>query len=195
MTDSNTIEHENETPKEASADRAGDLQNEEAAQNAAEERAQVGENPRDKAGSHAEKIVTKSAFLQMGFVVLGLLCVMLVVLNLVFSNVTTARWDLTTDKQFTLSPATVELLSSLDAKIAVKFFLSPNCRRPIMVCINAQKICFRNSRRRRMASLALKSSSHNRRPTKKSPRDLGSGKLPFRNATKASVLCASYSKA
>lgn len=26
MTDSNTIEHENETPKEASADRAGDLQ-------------------------------------------------------------------------------------------------------------------------------------------------------------------------
>ena len=59
MTDSNTIEHENETPKEASADRAGDLQNEEAAQNAAEERAQVGENPRDKAGSHAEKIVTK----------------------------------------------------------------------------------------------------------------------------------------
>ena len=130
MTDSNTIEHENETPKEASADRAGDLQNEEAAQNAAEERAQVGENPRDKAGSHAEKIVTKSAFLQMGFVVLGLLCVMLVVLNLVFSNVTTARWDLTTDKQFTLSPATVELLSSLDAKIAVKFFLSPNLPAP-----------------------------------------------------------------
>ena len=191
MTDSNTIEHENETPKEASADRAGDLQNEKAAQNAAEERAQVGENPRDKAGSHAEKIVTKSAFLQMGFVVLGLLCVMLVVLNLVFSNVTTARWDLTTDKQFTLSPATVELLSSLDAKIAVKFFLSPNLPAPD----NGLHQRAKDSRRRRMASLALKSSSHNRRPTKKSPRDLGSGKLPFRNATKASVLCASYSKA
>ena len=56
MTDSNTIEHENETPKEASADRAGDLQNEKAAQNAAEERAQVGENPRDKAGSHAKRL-------------------------------------------------------------------------------------------------------------------------------------------
>lgn len=122
MTDPNTILPPSEAQAGESKESAADVQ-------------KTPEVPRgsavqSKSGVASDGVVTKAAFLRMGFVILGLLCITLIVLNLVFSNVTTARWDLTADKQFTLSPATVELLDSLDSKITVKFFLSPNLPAP-----------------------------------------------------------------
>lgn len=78
----------------------------------------------------ATKPTTRGAFLRLGFLFLGLLCIILVVLNFIFSMATTARWDLTADKQFTLSPATVSLLDSLDSQIRIKVFLTPNLPAP-----------------------------------------------------------------
>lgn len=85
---------------------------------------------RPKPPEAAPPAMTKQAFLRLGFIALGLLCAALAVLNLIFSDIATARWDLTADKQFTLSPSTQALLGNLDAKIAVKVFLSPDLPAP-----------------------------------------------------------------
>jgi ABC-2 type transport system permease protein len=61
---------------------------------------------------------------------LGIVIVTLVSLNLIFSRVSTARWDLTADARFTLSPATQKLLNALDDRLTIKVFLSPNLPNP-----------------------------------------------------------------
>ncbi|MBQ9244146.1 MAG: GldG family protein [Proteobacteria bacterium] len=74
--------------------------------------------------------MTRSQYLRQAAILLVLLLAGLVTLNLIFSQVTTARWDLTQDGQFTLSPATAQLLDSLDGHINIKVFLSKNLPAP-----------------------------------------------------------------
>ncbi|MBR4985628.1 MAG: Gldg family protein [Proteobacteria bacterium] len=74
--------------------------------------------------------MTRSEFLKHAVVFLIILLAGLVILNLIFSQITTARWDLTKDSQFTLSPATEQLLDRLDSHITVKVFLSRDLPAP-----------------------------------------------------------------
>lgn len=73
---------------------------------------------------------TKSSFLLNAAILLGGILIGLVLVNAIFSQVTTARWDLTADGQYTLSPATQRLLSTLDSKLTIKIFLSRDLPAP-----------------------------------------------------------------
>jgi gliding-associated putative ABC transporter substrate-binding component GldG len=75
-------------------------------------------------------LITRKAYLHHALVLLGILLAILVVLNLIFSQVTSARWDLTAEGQYTLSPATVRLLEGLEDRIQIKVFLSHNLPSP-----------------------------------------------------------------
>ncbi len=82
------------------------------------------------APTSASKPMTRQDYRRhaVGFIVLIL--AVLVALNLVFSFVTTARWDLTAEQQFTLSPATVEILHEIQAPIRVRVFISEDLPAP-----------------------------------------------------------------
>ena len=73
---------------------------------------------------------TRSDYLRNAAIILILLLAVLISLNIIFSQVTTARWDLTSDGQFTLSPATTRLLDDLNGQIRIKVFLSKNLPAP-----------------------------------------------------------------
>ncbi len=75
-------------------------------------------------------ISTRSDYIKSAFILILLLFTVLVGLNVIFSRITTARWDLTADNQFTLSPATTRMLDNLDGKIRIKVFLSKNLPAP-----------------------------------------------------------------
>ena len=77
-----------------------------------------------------QKHITRRSYLLHTAAVLALILIALVALNLIFSRVTSARWDLTADAQFTLSPATQKLLESLQDRIRIKVFLSPDLPAP-----------------------------------------------------------------
>ena len=74
--------------------------------------------------------MTRSQYLRQAAIFLTLLLAGLIILNLIFSQAVTARWDLTQDNQFTLSPATSQMLDSLDGNISVKVFLSKDLPAP-----------------------------------------------------------------
>lgn len=74
--------------------------------------------------------ITRNEYLKNSAILLLLLLTVLVILNVIFSQITTARWDLTADGQFTLSPATTRLLDSLDSPINIKVFLSRDLPAP-----------------------------------------------------------------
>ena len=74
--------------------------------------------------------MTRSQYLTQAAIFLTLLLAGLVILNLIFSQAVTARWDLTQDDQFTLSPATSQMLDTLDGHISVKVFLSKDLPAP-----------------------------------------------------------------
>ena len=74
--------------------------------------------------------ITRNEYLKNSAVLLVLLLTILVILNVIFSQITTARWDLTADGQFTLSPATTRLLDTLDSPVKVKVFLSRDLPAP-----------------------------------------------------------------
>lgn len=75
-------------------------------------------------------MITQKKFLQNAGLLLSLLLAILVVVNLIFSQMTSARWDLTAEGQYTLSPATIRLLDNLDDPIRIKVFLSRNLPAP-----------------------------------------------------------------
>lgn len=62
--------------------------------------------------------------------VLALLAILLIVLNIVLSQVLSLRVDLTRDKLYTLSPATIEILAELPSPINVKVFISEDLPAP-----------------------------------------------------------------
>ena len=74
--------------------------------------------------------VTRQAYRRHAAFLMLLVCALLVSLNLVFSFVTTARWDLTAEHQFTLSPATVGILHGLEAPVHVRVFISEGLPAP-----------------------------------------------------------------
>ena len=74
--------------------------------------------------------LSRAQFLRNAALILALLAVLLIALNAIFSYAVTWRWDLTQSKQFTLSPATVQLLQNLQATAHVKVFLSDNIPAP-----------------------------------------------------------------
>ncbi len=75
-------------------------------------------------------VTTRADYLRNAFILLALLLAILVIVNVIFSQVTSARWDLTSDGQFTLSPATVRLIDSMDDRINIKVFLSRDLPAP-----------------------------------------------------------------
>ncbi len=77
-----------------------------------------------------KKHPTRRTYLLHTAAVLAIILTAIVALNLIFSRVTSARWDLTADAQFTLSPATQNLLGSLQDRIRIKVFLSPDLPAP-----------------------------------------------------------------
>ncbi len=74
--------------------------------------------------------ITRNEYLKNSAILIVLLMAVLIILNVIFSQATTARWDLTADGQFTLSPATTRLLDRLDSPIKVKVFLSRDLPAP-----------------------------------------------------------------
>ncbi|MBO4350774.1 MAG: GldG family protein [Proteobacteria bacterium] len=78
----------------------------------------------------SQKHITRRQFILFAAILLGMLFAVLVAVNIIFSQVTTARWDLTSDGQFTLSPATSRLLGDLEDKVKIKVFLSKNLPAP-----------------------------------------------------------------
>lgn len=74
--------------------------------------------------------ISRSQYLLNAAILLGILFAVLIVINIIFSQITTARWDLTQDGQYTLSPATVRMLEGLDSPIRIKVFLSKNLPAP-----------------------------------------------------------------
>ena len=78
----------------------------------------------------SQKHMNRQTFILYASILLGVLFAVLVTVNIIFSQVTTARWDLTSDGQFTLSPATSRLLGDLEDKVRIKVFLSKNLPAP-----------------------------------------------------------------
>ena len=74
--------------------------------------------------------VSKKSYIAHAAIFLGILLICLIVLNLIFSQITSLRWDLTNDHQFTLSPATVRLIDKLDSPVKLKVFLSKDLPAP-----------------------------------------------------------------
>ncbi len=74
--------------------------------------------------------MTNREYRRMALVWIVLICAALVSLNIVFSFVTTARWDMTAEQRFTLSPATVGILGGLEAPIHVRVFISEDLPAP-----------------------------------------------------------------
>ena len=83
-----------------------------------------------KQNDSAKKNISRSDYIIQAVILLVLLLGMLISLNVIFSQVTTARWDLTQDGQFTLSSATKRLLDKLDEPIRIKVFLSKDMPAP-----------------------------------------------------------------
>lgn len=73
---------------------------------------------------------SRSEYLRNAILMLGMLLAVLLIVNLIFSQVTVARWDLTQDDQFTLSPATVKILETIEEPIQIKVFLSRDLPAP-----------------------------------------------------------------
>ena len=78
----------------------------------------------------SQKHITRRQFILFAAILLGMLFAVLLAVNIIFSQVTTARWDLTSDGQFTLSPATSRLLGDLEDKVRIKVFLSKDLPAP-----------------------------------------------------------------
>lgn len=74
--------------------------------------------------------MTNRDYRRMALVWIILILAALVSLNIIFSYVTTARWDMTAERRFTLSPATVDILNGLEAPIHVRVFISEDLPAP-----------------------------------------------------------------
>ncbi len=74
--------------------------------------------------------ITRDQYIRRALLFIVLIIITLFALNLVFSLITTARWDLTAEKQYTLSPATIEILHELKAPVRVRVFISENLPAP-----------------------------------------------------------------
>lgn len=76
------------------------------------------------------KVITKKSFFIHAVGFLALILLGLVFLNYIFSQVVSARWDLTSDHQFTLSSATENLVQKLPHTVHIKVFLSKDLPAP-----------------------------------------------------------------
>ena len=75
--------------------------------------------------------MTRSQYIRSAVAVMVLLVAVSVVLNVIFSQVTVARWDLTQDGRYSLSPATQRILDGIDGgSIRIKAFLSRDLPAP-----------------------------------------------------------------
>ena len=74
--------------------------------------------------------ISRRVFIRNAVILMVLLFAVLVAVNVIFSQIVTARWDLTADGQFTLSPATSRLLEKLEDRVRIKVFLSRDLPAP-----------------------------------------------------------------
>ncbi len=84
----------------------------------------------DKSKKSESIRMTGRAYRQRAVFLMVLIFAALASLNLIFSFVTTARWDLTAERQFTLSDATVGILRDLEAPVHIRVFISENLPAP-----------------------------------------------------------------
>ena len=78
----------------------------------------------------ASKVISRREYLTQAAILLVLCLGIVILLNVFFSQMTPLRWDLTADRQFTLSSATVRLLDRLEEPVQIKVFLSKNMPAP-----------------------------------------------------------------
>ena len=74
--------------------------------------------------------MTRDVYIRHAILFIISIVIALFSLNLVFSLVTTARWDLTAEQQFTLSSATLDILHKLESPVKVRVFISEELPAP-----------------------------------------------------------------